>query len=116
VRVTPDRQTLILAGETPPRRGLARITSGSQRLTIISARVDASTISQSDYAPDSSAAFDSDSSIEVGSALPALNAQLTAVNQITYGSSSRGSANYAVSAYARTQDLPDRLPIIDTYA
>jgi hypothetical protein len=124
VRVTSDRQTLILAGETPPRRGLAssssddlelRITSGSQRLTIISARVDASAISQSDYAPDS---FDSDSGI-VNTQLTAVNMQpaaMTTKGQITYGSSSRGSANYAVSAYARTQDLPGRLPIIDTYA
>jgi hypothetical protein len=133
VRVTSDRQTLILAGETPPRRSLAssssddaesRVTPSSQRVTIISARVDASMIvTQSDYTPDTSVvAYDSvvAAGREVGSALPAAaNTQLaamTAKGQLAYASSSRGSSYNAAGAYARTRDLSDRLPIIDTYA
>ena len=133
MRVTSDRQTLILAGETPPRRGLAgpssedlesRVTSGSQRVTIINARVDASMIvTESDYAPDASVvAYASLAAAgpEAGSALPAMaNTQLatvTAKGQLAYASSSRGSSFNAASAYARTRDLSDRLPIIDTYA
>lgn len=133
MRVTSDRQTLILAGETPPRRGLAspgsddpesRVTSSSQRVTIISARVDASMIvTQGDYAPHASVvAYDSAAVAEpeVGSALPAMaNTQLAAVTikgQLAYVPSSRGSSYNAASAYARTRDLSDRLPIIDTYA
>lgn len=103
MRVTPDRQTLILAGEAPPRRSLANPSlddldsqpiSGSQRVTIISARLDASMIvTQSDYTP-----------------VP------TVVAYDSGAAWSRGSSYNAASAYARTRDLTDRLPIIDTYA
>jgi len=42
---------------------------------------------------------------------------MTAKGPLAYASSSRGSSYYnAASAYARTRDLSDRLPIIDTYA
>jgi hypothetical protein len=122
LKVTSDRQTLILAGETPPWRGLG--VSGSQRVTIISARVDASMIvSKSDCAPGASVAvYDSlaETAPEVGTALPAtLNTQLapiTGKGELVYTSSSWGASYNAASAYARTRDLSDRLPIIDTYA
>ena len=133
MRVTSDRQTLILAGETPPRRDVAgsnpddsqsRSSSSSQRVTIISARVDASMIvTESDYAPDSSVVAYSPAATagsEIGSALPAVSDQsapMRARGHLSYASSSaRGSSYNGASAYARTRDLSDRLPIIDTYA
>ncbi len=102
MRVTSDRQTLILAGETPPRpSGTAVAASGqsSQRVTIISARVDA-VVTQDIYAADS-----------YGS-LPAIPPE---VHQ-AYVVSNRGSSSSAVSAYARSSDLSERTPLIDTYA
>ena len=135
MRVTPDRQTLILAGETPPRRGVAGTSfedfesqgsASSQRVTIISARVDASMIvTQRDYTPNSSViAYDAVAAAgsEVGSQLTAVSTQAVSAQpapargQLAYTSSTRGPSYNGASAYARTRDLSDRLPIIDTYA
>jgi hypothetical protein len=115
VRVTSDRQTLILAGEMPPRRsGVDRLANAAlgrashddadslnseanpQRVTFISARVDA-VITQGLYSP---------------SSLPALPPE---VHQ-AYVISNRGSSAHAANAYARTRDLTNRTPLIDTYA
>lgn len=111
MRVTSDRQTLILAGEAPPRRsGVDRLAGAaatrgtrddadtpaseesSQRVTFISARVDAVMYS--------------------ASSLPALAPE---VHQ-AYVISNSGSSHNAANAYARTQNLSDRTPLIDTYA
>jgi hypothetical protein len=137
VRVTPDRQTLILAGEMPPRRGVAGTSfddfesqgrASSQSVTIISARVDASMIvTQRNYTPNSSViAYDSlavagsevRSELAAVSATPALSGPPapTSRAQLAYASPTRGPSYNGASAYARTRDLSDRLPIIDTYA
>jgi hypothetical protein len=127
VRVTPDRQTLILAGETPPRRGVAgpsfddfesQSGASSQSVTIISARVNASMIvTQRTYTPNSSVVAYDPVAAAV-SATPALSGPpaATARAQLAYASSTRGPSYNGASAYARTRDLSDRLPIIDTYA
>jgi hypothetical protein len=147
VRVTSDRQTLILAGEAPPRRsGVDRLPSAvvargsnddadslsseesSQRVTFISARVDA-VITQGLYSPkqkspilnpDTVAANDLVASLSAtqlptianSTSLPALPAK---VHQ-AYVVSNRGSSAHVANAYARTRDLSDRTPLIDTYA
>jgi hypothetical protein len=41
---------------------------------------------------------------------------MTADTLAAYASSTRGSSYNGAGAYARTQDLSDRLTIIDTYA
>jgi hypothetical protein len=156
VRVTSDRQTLILAGETPPRRSGDRLAStalasdsddaessagGSQRVTYISARVDA-VITQGSYTSAqkvpvgysaSIAANDVASSDDLAAAndlvAAASGAQLLAVANSTsalpalppkvhqaYVISNRGSSSNGANAYLRTQALSDRTPIIDTYA
>jgi hypothetical protein len=146
VRVTSDRQTLILAGEMPPRRNgiaLDRFASdavagdtddtvsggqNSRRVTIISARVDA-IVTQGQYTPSQKAplvdstATVNDLIVSAGgtqlptiansaSSLPALPPKL----HQAYVVSNRGSSSNAASAYARTRDLSDRTPLIDTYA
>ena len=54
------------------------------------------------------------------SALPATLSKsasaLTSRSYSSYASSSRGSSFGGANAYARTQDLSERHPIIDTYA
>jgi len=109
VRVTPDRQTLILAGEMPPGRSVARAGASSQRVTVFSARVDA-VVTETEYtASADTAAYDAiDASSAKYAALPAAAVRPSAA--------SRGSAYGVASAYARTQDLSERQSIIDTYA
>jgi hypothetical protein len=157
LRVTSDRQTLILAGETPPRRGGDRLASaavasdsddaessaggrGSQRVTYISARVDA-VITQGLYSPpqkvpvgysanvaandvattdDLATANDlvaatSGGQLAVANSASALPALPPKVHQ-AYVISNRGSSSNGANAYLRTQTLSDRTPIIDTYA
>jgi len=132
LRIHPDRQTLILAGEAAPRRSVA--ASSAQRVTVISARVDA-VVTQTDYRPDTSgAAYDpiddadfKDLSLPTlpatsgkpSSAVtrPAYSANApSAYTASAYGFTSRATALGGASAYARTQDLSERHPIIDTYA
>lgn len=114
MRVTSDRQTLILAGETPPPRSVAErdrssvdtvgsdpdteSSGASQRITIISARVDA-IVTQGLYT-------------NSPASLPALPPKL----HQAYVVSNRGSSSNAANAYARTRDLSDRTHLIDTYA
>lgn len=148
MRVTSDRQTLILAGETPPGRGgVARPASAavargsnvdadsviseqrSQRVTYISARVDA-VITQGSYSPNQKspaldsatvAANDLVASVS-GTQLPAVANSASALPALppkvhqAYVISNRGSSSNAANAYARTRDLSDRIPLIDTYA
>ena len=139
MRVTPDRQTLILAGETPPRRSVAGLDpdglesqggSGSQRVTFFSARLDASVIvTRGEYTPNASVvAYDSQpgpsdlTAVASGSALPAAvssitpSAAMTTTSPLASAALNRAYSNSAASAYARTQDLSARIPIIDTYA
>jgi hypothetical protein len=133
VRISPDRQTLILAGEALPRRSVAGSNgdtarnSANSRITIISARLEA-VVTESGYSPNT---YVPDTHIvpyeasEVSdpisdSALPATISKsasaLTSRAYSTYAASSRGSSFGGASAYARTQDLSERHPIIDTYA
>ena len=134
MRITPDRQTLILAGEALPRRSVAGAdtsvpgrNSSNSRITIISARLDA-VVTESDYSPN---AYVPDthivpyeagevSELNTASALPATISKgasaLTSRAYSSYASSNRGSSFGGASAYARTQDLAERHPIIDTYA
>jgi hypothetical protein len=157
VRVTSDRQTLILAGETAPRRGGDRLASpsvasdsdetapssgdGSQRVTYISARVDA-VITQGLYSPAQKApvvysanvaANDVSTTDDVvtagdlvaaasGAQLPAVANSASALPTLppkvhqAYVVSNRGSSSNGANAYLRTQYLSDRTPLIDTYA
>ena len=147
MRVTSDRQTLILAGETPPRRsgtGVAQLTddiqaSGAdaadsadgQRVTFISARVDA-VVTQGIYAPrqqqqtqpagsnaisinNLAVSSSSTQAQTLGRSYTALPALPTELYQ-GYVVSNRGSSSYGAGAYARTRDLSDRTVLIDTYA
>jgi hypothetical protein len=73
-------------------------------------------VTQSEHTPESSVvAYNSVAAggFEAGSALPA---SMTADTLAAYASSTRGSSYNGAGAYARTQDLSDRLTIIDTYA
>jgi hypothetical protein len=103
--VNSDKQTLILAGESVPRRDAA----GSElRLTIVATRADTTLLlAQGDAAQQPSG--DEASSMALA---PANNSTLSRY-------SARGSAYSAADAYARTQDLSGhaaRRAIIDTYA
>jgi hypothetical protein len=139
VRVHPG-QTLILAGEALPRRSAAGQNLGStslsgrsssnainpQRLGIISAHLDA-LVTDAEYTATSSVtqptavAYDigdvDDATDEAGLPATATRPSSLATSRAYswYASSSRGGFGGA-SAYARTQDLSDRHPIIDTYA
>ena len=108
VRVNPDRQTLILAGETPPRRlnvfpssnavvadrSLVADRTGYASQRVLITPVDAG-ITEAEFS-------DTVTYAAIPSAQP---------------SASMGSAFSGASAYARTQALSDRYPfIIDTYA
>jgi hypothetical protein len=134
VKVTADRQTLILAGEKPPRRaGIAagQLVSGprdgaddtesaiegqhSSQLTIISARVDA-IVTQAIYTPNNIVSTysggQSATLANYSAALPSASPKL----QQAYVISTRGASS-AANAYARTRDLADRAPaLVDTYA
>jgi len=96
----------------------------AQRVTILSARV-AAVITQSEYPPRTNAlAYDSIDDADFKdispASLPAATGEAsTAVATraySTYAASSRATGFGGASAYARTQDLSDRHPIIDTYA
>jgi hypothetical protein len=126
VRVSPDRQTLILAGETLPGRSVvrsggtsvlaARSGANSQRVTIVT---------EGEYTPSAEipdtavVAYDAidPSDLKSDPALPAtLPRSSWALTSRPYSSSSRGGAFGGAGAYAATQDLVDRHPLIDTYA
>jgi hypothetical protein len=133
LRVTPDRQTLILAGEVSPRRAIAGSSAtardlGSsqttQRVTVFSARVDA-VLTESEYASSTTGfAYDSIDDADFKdvspSALPASagrpSGTVTPRQYAAYATQSGGARFNGADSYARTQDLADRHPIIDTYA
>jgi len=132
LRIHPDRQTLILAGEMSPRRNAAALNAGAQRVTVISARVDAvvtqhysangvadDPIADADFNDVSSPALPAKSG-KASSAVtrPAYSADSAAsvYTASAYASANRSTAFGGASAYARTQDLSERHPIIDTYA
>jgi hypothetical protein len=136
---------LILAGETPPRRsgsGVAQLagdvqasgadesdSADGQRVTFISARVDA-VVTQGMYTPmqqtqaagSSASGVDNLGIISRGtqaatisrsySSMPALPNELYQGYVVSNG----GSSSYGADAYARTRDLTDRTVLIDTYA
>jgi hypothetical protein len=128
LRVHPG-QTLILAGEPLPRRSAAggANASNTQRVTIISARVDA-LVTDAEYTPTSSVpqtnavAYDAaevgdvDNDAGLPAAAPRPSSVMASRAYSAYASSSRSAAFGGASAYARTQDLSERHPIIDTYA
>ncbi len=132
MRVTSDRQTLILAGETPPRRsgisiaGLAGDvdargadeadssgdSSGGQRVTIISARVDA-VVTQGSVGLFPAAARNTQPLAHTSYSSPP---PVPANFYQAYVVANRASTSKGADAYARTRDLSDRTPLIDTYA
>jgi hypothetical protein len=96
----------------------------SQRVTVISARVEA-VVTQREYTPSTNTvAYDAIDDAEFqdvsASSLPATTGRpsTTVATRAysSYAASSRGTAFGGASAYARTQDLSERHPIIDTYA
>jgi hypothetical protein len=129
VRVSPDKQTLILAGEAtpPPRADAGRTYAGRsgtdsqlQRVTML--------LVQGEYAPstlgaDSSAAKFLGGAVDSGRGLlpsaaavdaPTVSAQFV----VPYPSSGR-ALSAGAAEYARTQNLPGggtRSQLIDTYA
>ena len=139
MRVHPG-QTLILAGEPLPRRGavgsndntIVSARNGSnistaQRASIFGTRADA-LVTDAEYTP-SAAVSDTDvvpyDAADVGdvgtaTALPTTTPKTSSLMSSraysAFASSSRGSSFGGASAYARTQDLSERHPIIDTYA
>lgn len=137
MRIHPDRQTLILAGEPLPKRNAAasgtaavsgRNTANSQRVTYFGARFNAvvtdAEVTDAEYTPSAHVAdtnvvaYDA-SDVSNDAALPATTPKtsfMTSHAYSSYASSNRGSAFGGASAYARTQDLSERHPIIDTYA
>lgn len=137
MRIHPDRQTLILAGEPLPKRNAtaagstsvsARNSANSQRVTYISARFDAvvtdAEVTDAEYTPsahvpDTNIVAYEASDVSNEAALPATTPKtsfMTSHAYSSYASSNRGGAFGGANAYARTQDLSERHPIIDTYA
>lgn len=139
MRVHPG-QTLILAGELLPRRNVGGSSSNTvvagrngstlsntQRASLFSARAEPE-VTDAEYTPSvsvSDADVVADDAADVSdvndtTALPVAtpkNSSLMASRAYSsYASSSRGSSFGGASAYARTQDLSERHPIIDTYA
>lgn len=131
MRIHPDRQTLILAGEPLPRRNAvsAANSSNSQRLNSLSTRfgsvVTDAEVTDAEYTPSTSGtdtnivAYEP-SDVSTDSSLPATTSRTSTVTTSrpysSYAASGRGSAFGGANAYARTQDLSERHPIIDTYA
>jgi hypothetical protein len=124
VRVTSDKQTLILAGEAIPRRDAASsstndlgLTDVGPRLTIVATRADDTMLlAQSNFAQKPAAAAGESTSPLMTLALA--NGQNKLVRS-SYPSSTRGTSFSAANEYARTQDLSgngSRTAIIDTYA
>jgi hypothetical protein len=134
MRVHPG-QTLILAGDPLPKRSAAasngitsvssRNSPNSQRVTYFSARFDA-VVTDAEFTPsanvpdtnevanDATDVGDNDAALPA--TLPKTSSALTSRPYSAYASSSRGSSFGGANAYARTQDLSERHPIIDTYA
>jgi hypothetical protein len=126
---------LILAGETVPSRSGAAVGSrasdpatgdsdesasqagqSAQRVTFISARVDA--IVTQGYNPPANSVVVASSTAQLPMAAGASYARAVSptLHQV-YTTAARGSSSGGASAYARTRDLSDRVPaIIDTYA
>ena len=101
---------------------VSKIASGSQRVTVISARVDA-VVTESEYAPSTGVvAYDSIDSPQLDDeptlpvATPKPSTTLASSSRGSYTYSSRGTPFGGANAYAQTQDLSERHPIIDTYA
>jgi hypothetical protein len=122
VRVNSDKQTLILAGETIPRRDAARSSASDlglsdmgPRLTIVATRADNTMLlAHGDSARKASTAAD-DSTFAM--TLP--TGVQNKLERSAYPSSARGPSFHAANEYARTQDFwghGTRSTIIDTYA
>jgi len=103
VRVNPDRQTLILAGERPPGRlAAASSASSSNASSLVANRT----------------GFGSQR-FTIGTPADADITDAEFTDTITYDANTAAArqSTYGASAYARTQALSDRYPlIIDTYA
>ncbi len=123
VRVTSDKQTLILAGEAIPRRDamsspasdLGRTDIGP-RLTIVATRADNTLLL-------AHGAFARNASQPAGDSTSAVMTLSTGgqhkLERSGYLSSARGSSIHAANEYARTQDFGGhvtRSTIIDTFA
>jgi hypothetical protein len=124
VRVTSDKQTLILAGEAipPPRVAAGRSETGSQlqRVTMLVVRGEYATALAADSSSAKfSATADSESDLDLLPSVAAIDAPaLPAQFLVPYPSSNR-ALSAGAAEYARTQDLSGgrtRNRLIDTYA
>jgi len=121
VRVDSDKQTLILAGEATPRRGVgSRSANGvglsdGPRLTIVATRADETKLlAQGDFAHKAGAGTE-----DATSPLPTLTTGHSKAARAGYLSTTRSASFNAANEYARTQDFSayfSRTAIIDTYA
>jgi hypothetical protein len=124
VRVTSDKQTLILAGEAipPPRVAAGRSETGSQlqRVTMLVVRGEYATALAADSSSAKfSATADSESDLDLLPSVAAIDGPaLPAQFLVPYPSSNR-ALSAGAAEYARTQDLSGgrtRSRLIDTYA
>ena len=112
MRVNSDKQTLILAGEAIPRRGVARSAAGESvlsdvgpRLTIVATRADDTMLLAQGESSSPSMTLSTGGHNKLG--------------RFGHVSSVRGFSSNAANEYARTQDSwgnGARSTIIDTYA
>ena len=124
MRVTSDKQTLILAGEAipPPRVAAGRSETGSQlqRVTMLVVRGEYATALAADSSSAKfSATADSESDLDLLPSVAAIDGPaLPAQFLVPYPSSNR-ALSAGAAEYARTQDLSGgrtRNRLIDTYA
>jgi hypothetical protein len=124
VRVSSDKQTLILAGEAipPPRVAAGRSETGSQlqRVTMLVVRGEYATALAADSSSAKfSATADSESDLDLLPSVAAIDGPaLPAQFLVPYPSSNR-ALSAGAAEYVRTQDLSGgrtRSRLIDTYA
>jgi hypothetical protein len=125
VRVSSDKQTLILAGEAipPPRvaAGRSETSSQLQRVTMLVVRGEyaATAVTANSSSAKFSATADSESDLDLLASVAAIDAPaLPAQFLVPYPSSNR-ALSAGAAEYARTQDLSGgrtRSRLIDTYA
>jgi hypothetical protein len=125
VRVSSDKQTLILAGEAipPPRVAAGRSETGSQlqRVTMLVVRGEygPTAVAADSSSAKFSATADSESDLDLLPSVAAINAPALAAQFLVPYPSSNRALSAGAAEYARTQDLSGgrtRSRLIDTYA
>ena len=124
MRVSSDKQTLILAGEAipPPRVAAGRSETGSQlqRVTMLVVRGEYATALAADSSSAKfSATADSESDLDLLPSVAAIDAPALAPQFLVPYPSSNRALSAGAAEYARTQDLSGgrtRSRLIDTYA